>query len=126
MIVLEGIDGLTQLPAGAVLSIGNFDGVHRGHQQIIATGKALRDEQGSSALALVTFEPHPLTVLRPELAPPRLTPVARKKALLEAAGVDYLVVLPPSRQVLNLTAEEFWAILRDKVRPAHLIEGRDF
>jgi riboflavin kinase/FMN adenylyltransferase len=67
-----------------------------------------------------------LTVLRPELAPPRLTPIEFKNRLLAEVGVEHLVVLPPSPDVLNLSAEAFWAILRDEVRPAHLVEGETF
>jgi riboflavin kinase / FMN adenylyltransferase len=74
----------------------------------------------------VTFEPHPLTVLRPEAAPPRLTPPPLKRELLAAAGVEFVVELPPSADVLDLSAEQFWALLRDQVRPAHLIEGPSF
>lgn len=123
---LDGLDGLRSLPPGAVLSIGNFDGVHRGHHQILKTASQLKAACGAPASAIVTFEPHPLTVLRPHLAPARLTPPGRKRQLLESAGVDALVILPPSRQVLDLTAEQFWQIIRDQVRPAHLIEGSSF
>lgn len=123
---LDGLQGLDSLPPGAVISIGNFDGVHRGHQRILETARQLKAASGAPAVAVVTFEPHPLTVLRPQLAPPRLTSPARKRQLLESAGVDALVVLPPSRQVLDLTAEQFWHIIRDQVRPAHLIEGSSF
>jgi riboflavin kinase / FMN adenylyltransferase len=65
-------------------------------------------------------------VLRPELAPPRLTPPGVKQQLLEDSGVDEYVVLPPREEVLNLSAEQFWAILRDDVQPRHLIAGRTF
>jgi len=109
-----------------VLSIGNFDGIHRGHQQLLAEAHRLREQSGAPMVAAATFEPHPLTVLRPEIAPPRLTTLQRKLALLEEARVDALVVLPPSRQVLDLTAEQFWTILRDSVRPSFLIEGSSF
>ena len=125
MKILEGLPGLRQLPPGCVLSVGNFDGVHRGHQAILAMARKLRDEANTS-LAVVTFEPHPLTVLRPELAPPRLSSAAHKQALLEGAGVDVLVVLPPEREVLDLTAEDFWAILRNDVRPRAMVEGESF
>ena len=81
---------------------------------------------GAGRIAVVTFEPHPLTVLRPEHAPPRLTPPELKGELLAAAGVDDLVVLPPVPEVLNLSAEAFWQILRDEVRPAHMVEGGSF
>src|SRR5689334_18062979 len=112
MDVIEGLDGLRTLPPGAVLSVGNFDGVHRGHQEILSRAKTLRDEASEGMFAVVTFEPHPLTVLRPQAVPPRLTSPALKRALLAAAGADVLVVLPPKPEVLDLTAEAFWAILR--------------
>jgi len=75
---------------------------------------------------VVTFEPHPLTVLRPDQAPPRLTSPDRKRDLLAAAGVDTLVILPPAPDVLDLSAEQFWRILRDEARPSHLVEGGSF
>jgi riboflavin kinase / FMN adenylyltransferase len=127
MNLYEGIDGLRRVPTGAVTSIGNFDGLHLGHAKILQTMRQLREKSGNTAkLAVVTFEPHPLTVLRPRLAPPRLTPSPLKRTLLERAGVDELIVLPPTREVLGLSAEEFWAILREQARPSHLVEGASF
>ena len=70
MRISRGLDGLRSLPRGAVLSIGNFDGVHRGHQRILERARELSGEVGGR-LAVATFEPHPLTVLRPEQAPAR-------------------------------------------------------
>jgi riboflavin kinase/FMN adenylyltransferase len=126
MTSFEGLDGLRRLPPGAVVSIGNFDGIHLGHEAILARARALRAQSSAPAVAVVTFEPHPLTVLRPEAAPPRLTPPGLKQSLLTERGVDALVTLPPAREVLDLTAEKFWEILRDEVRPSHLVEGRSF
>ena len=129
MRVTEGLAGLRSVPAGAVLSVGNFDGVHRGHRKIVEAMKGLCAATrggGGGRVVLVTFEPHPLTVLRPELAPPRLTPPDVKRAMLEAAGVHELVELRPTPDVLNVSAEAFWQILRDEVRPTHLVEGETF
>lgn len=131
MNVREGLDGLRAVPPGAVLSIGNFDGMHLGHRSLLKLADSLRATTAATTararrVAIVTFEPHPLTVLRPELAPPRLTPPEIKRQLLAAAGIDDYVILPPAPDVLNLSAEDFWALLRDVVRPAHLIEGDSF
>jgi riboflavin kinase/FMN adenylyltransferase len=126
MNIYQGLDGLRQLPAGSVVSIGNFDGIHLGHRRILEVADSLRAGSASHRVAVITFEPHPLTVLRPGHAPPRLTTGAMKRALLDDAGVDDLVVLPPAPEVLNLTAERFWELLRDQVRPAWLVEGPTF
>lgn len=123
MQIHDGIEGLKHLPNGLVLSIGNFDGLHRGHRKIIELAKTLR---GPAGIAIATFEPHPLTVLRPGHAPPRLTPLPLKIELLQEAGVDHVAILPPTSDILNLTAEAFWQILRDDVQPAHIIEGETF
>src|SRR5688500_13556942 len=106
MQVLQGLNGLRQLPTGSILSVGNFDGLHLGHQEILRRARTLRDRTPGKRLAVVTFEPHPMTVLKPELAPPRLTPSNLKQSLLRAAGVDHLVILPPEPAVLNITAEQ--------------------
>ena len=124
--VSEGLAGLRQLSPGAVVSIGNFDGVHRGHQRLLDVARELKIRSQAPTLAVVTFEPHPLTVLRPGHAPPRLTPPTLKRELLEALGADQLVELPPAPQILDLTAEQFWQIIRDDVRPSHLVEGSSF
>jgi riboflavin kinase / FMN adenylyltransferase len=124
--ILTGLDGLRSLPPGTALSVGNFDGVHKGHRHILQTAKTVNDQSSGAGVAVVTFEPHPLTVLRPELAPPRLTTLPIKRKLLEEAGVDFLIELAPQRAVLDLTAEQFWMILRDQVRPHHIIEGFSF
>jgi len=125
MEIVEGLNGLRAGRPGGVLSVGNFDGIHRGHRRILELARNLAAQAGDE-LQVVTFEPHPLTVLRPEKAPPRLTPPALKRELLAAAGVGRLVVLPPTHEVLDLSAEDFWAILRDEVRPRHMVEGGSF
>ena len=123
MQIHDGLDGLKHLPPGLAISVGNFDGLHRGHRRILESAHQLK---GTPGIAVVTFEPHPFTVLRPGHAPPRLTPLPLKIDLLAEAGVDHLAILPPTTSLLNLTAEAFWQILRDDVRPAHMIEGESF
>jgi riboflavin kinase/FMN adenylyltransferase len=125
MRILQGLDGLKALPPGGVVTIGNYDGVHRGHAHILKTCRSLAGGQGAP-VAVVTFEPHPLTVLRPEATPPRLTPLPLKEKLIEQAGAAFMVILPPEPSVLDLAAEAFWAILRDDVRPSRLVEGPEF
>ena len=123
MQIHDGLEGLRHLPPGLALSVGNFDGLHLGHRRILQLAHSL---QGAAGIAVATFEPHPFTVLRPGHAPPRLTPLPLKIEFLTDAGVDHVAVLPPTTSLLNLTAEAFWHILRDEVRPAHMIEGQSF
>jgi len=190
--ILHGLEGLRKAPRGAALTIGNFDGLHLGHRQIISTCCGYRDfgiegegarvstqnlspptlpssgvsgegeKRGgevvvaggghelshnertptpalplgtgrggldgcrASAVVVVTFEPHPLTVLRPKAVEPRLTGAGMKQEMITSMGVDAYVVLPPEPAVLNLTAENFLKILSEDVRPKVMVEGPDF
>jgi len=126
MNVSQGLTGLRDVAPGGVLSIGNFDGFHVGHASILARVRTLANESVGSRVVVVTFEPHPLTVLRPDDVPPRLTTLRTKERLLKSAGVDDLIILPPTPEVLSLSAEQFWDILRDDVKPTHVVEGIDF
>ncbi len=122
MHLLQGLESLRELPAGNALSVGNFDGVHLGHRKIIDTLCAA----SCHGCVVVTFEPHPLGVLRPSLVPPRITSIERKRELLAAAGVTHLVELPADDGVLGMSAVDFWQTIRDDARPAVWAEGRDF
>jgi riboflavin kinase / FMN adenylyltransferase len=126
MQILHGLEGLANAPHGGVLTIGNFDGLHRGHRQLLEICRKRKSQTPGASLIVVTFEPHPLTVLRPAAAPPRLSPSSLKQELLASLGTDVYVELAPEPAVLNLSAEDFWAILRDRVKPAFLVEGPDF
>jgi riboflavin kinase/FMN adenylyltransferase len=98
---------LDEIPAGfgpSVVVIGNFDGVHRGHVHVLRTAEAAAD--GRHVVA-ITFDPHPMAVLRPEHAPSMLTAVEDRADLLAAAGADAVFALPFSREVAAWTPEEF-------------------
>lgn len=126
MKIIQKISQLQNIKKGCVLTIGNFDGVHLGHQKIINVARKLADERHSE-LVLITFEPHPVAILYPEKAPGVLTPIVLKKHLLNQFGVDCLVVLESSYRILNLSPESFVdEFLVRSGRPAVVVEGEDF
>lgn len=90
-----------------VVTIGNFDGVHLGHQHVISRAGEVSRDAGVVTVVAVTFDPHPMAVLRPEHAPMSLTDLDTRARLLEEAGVDDLLVLPFSREIAAWTPEEF-------------------
>ncbi|MGB4107239.1 MAG: bifunctional riboflavin kinase/FAD synthetase [Alphaproteobacteria bacterium] len=117
------------LPAaasGAVVAIGNFDGVHKGHQALLAKARAIA--KGDNKLAAVlTFEPHPKRLFRPDEPPGRLTPPAVKAWRLEQAGVDILYSLPFDWDFASQSAEDFIKnVLQDGLKAAHIVVGEDF
>lgn len=91
-------------PVRPVITIGNFDGVHLGHRAVLDLA---RQVAGSGPVAVVTFDPHPLCVLRPDLAPAVLTPSARRRDLLRAVGVDLVETLAFTREVAGWSPERF-------------------
>jgi len=122
----SGLAELAKVEKGCVLTIGNFDGVHLGHKEIINAARKLTDER-QSELVLMTFEPHPVAILYPEKAPGVLTPIVLKKHLLAQFGVDCLVVLESSYRILNLSPEAFIdEFLLKSVQPGVVVEGEDF
>ncbi len=82
-----------------VVSVGNFDGVHRGHQHVLRRARQTAEEIGVETTVVVTFDPHPIAVLRPEHAPPTLTNIESRVALLAEQGVDAVLVLPFDREI---------------------------
>lgn len=90
----------------SVVTLGNFDGVHRGHRAVLARCIAHAHERGASAVA-VTFDPHPLAVLRPEVAPALITSTPQRLALLESAGLDGVLVMDFTRELASWSPERF-------------------
>lgn len=111
---------------GGAVSIGNFDGVHLGHARIVQRLVALARDVGGPAVVF-TFDPHPLRLLRPDLAPQRLCTVERKAELLHRLGVDEVFVYPTDQALLMLTAEEFFQqLLVERLAARGLVEGPNF
>lgn len=107
-------------------AMGNFDGVHRGHQALFRRLQADARRAGARTLA-ITFDPHPLQVLRPEKAPPLLTNIAERAYLLSRLGINMLQVMPFDRQFAATGAEEFLReILVERFRVGQLYAGAYF
>jgi riboflavin kinase/FMN adenylyltransferase len=109
-----------------IVSVGNFDGVHCGHQHVLSEVVRRARETGSKAMA-VTFEPHPLRILRPDAAPRLITPLKQKEALLSRTGLDALLEIPFTRDFSMTTAEDFARnILAGRLRAREVHEGENF
>lgn len=110
----------------SVVSVGNFDGVHRAHVRVLSE-IAARATRLSCKSVVVTFEPHPMRILRPDFGLKLLTPTPEKLRLLEQTGVDAAVVIPFTRDLSVMGPEEFvMHILCDRLRALELHEGYNF
>jgi riboflavin kinase/FMN adenylyltransferase len=111
---------------GGAVTIGNFDGVHRGHAALLAELRRAASAVGGPAVA-VTFDPHPLQLLRPEQFLPLLTTPADRAELLTAAGADHVLLLRTRPELLRLTAEEFFTqVLLGRLAARAVVEGPNF
>lgn len=109
----------------SVLTIGTFDGVHAGHAALVARARRFADSRRARVVAMA-FDPHPLSVLRPDAAPPRLTSFQQRTRLLLAAGADEVARVEPTKEFLSLTPGDFLdRVLRDW-NPVGFVEGPDF
>ncbi|MFO7562702.1 MAG: riboflavin biosynthesis protein RibF [Enhygromyxa sp.] len=118
----SGSTELLPLPPGTAACIGAFDGMHRGHQGLIARARRLAEE-----VAVVTFEPRPVDVLAPDRAPPRLQTPRQRERVCRQLGVDTLAVLRFDLEVSQMSPEAFvQAFLLDGLRPARVVVGYDF
>lgn len=106
-----------------VVVIGNFDGVHRGHVELLRTARAA--EPGAPLVA-VTFWPHPMSVVRPDQAPLLLTTLEARVALLEQAGVDRVVVVDFTAEVASWSPAEFVERVLDPLHPRRVVLGENF
>jgi riboflavin kinase/FMN adenylyltransferase len=113
------------MSSAAALTIGHFDGVHRGHAALVRAGRVAADAAGGRVIAL-TFDPHPAAVLRPGTEPPRLSRFDDRRQWLLDAGADEVVRLEPTPGLLSRSPEEFLQELVEAYRPAAIVEGPDF
>jgi riboflavin kinase/FMN adenylyltransferase len=126
MKIIQAMSDCQNISKGCVLTIGNFDGVHLGHQEILSFARQ-KAVQRAAELVAMTFEPHPVAILYPEKAPGVLTPLELKKHLLKQHGVDCLIVLRDSTELLSLSPEEFVEnFLVENIQPSMVVEGDDF
>ncbi len=120
---------LEDVPAGfgpSLVSVGNFDGVHRAHARVLGEIVRRARESGAKAVA-VTFEPHPARILRPDSELKLLTPLPEKLRLLEGTGIDALMILPFGRDLSLMTPRQFAErILKKKLHVREVHEGYNF
>jgi riboflavin kinase/FMN adenylyltransferase len=113
-------------PAACGVTVGNFDGVHLGHAEIIRRLVAAARSRGIPAVVL-TFDPHPAAIVRPTAVPPPLTTIPRRAQLLLALGVDAVLVQPADTALMALSAEQFFSsVMRTRLGAAAIVEGADF
>ena len=117
--------GLPRDDRKAVVTIGMFDGVHRGHWEVLAEIRRRAEAVGGRSI-LVTFHPHPLTIVRPESAPPMLTTPEEKKEILAESGLDYAVFLTFSPMLAAYSPRRFVEeILVERLNVGELVVGYD-
>jgi riboflavin kinase/FMN adenylyltransferase len=114
------------LDAGTCVTVGNFDGMHVGHRALLAKARQKADQAGLP-LVVVTFDPHPLEILAPDLAPARLTDPPARLELLRACGADVVLLLPFTRELAAMAPEDFVrSVLLEGLGMREMVIGYDF
>lgn len=122
----RGLEDIPEDWGRSVVTIGSYDGVHRGHQLIIGRAVARARELGVPAV-VVTFDPHPSEVVRPGSHPPLLAPHQRRAELMAELGVDAVLILPFTQEFSRLTPADFVVkVLVDKLHARVVVEGPNF
>jgi riboflavin kinase/FMN adenylyltransferase len=120
---------LDEVPAGlgpTAVVIGNFDGVHLGHRHVVSRAREIADARGLTVVA-VTFDPHPMAVLRPEHAPTTLTSLDERAELLGDCGADAVLAVPFDREIASWTPEEFVErVLVNGLHASAVVVGANF
>jgi riboflavin kinase/FMN adenylyltransferase len=127
MKVFESISDLEGIGHGWAVTIGNFDGVHRGHQEILRRTGVAAHAAHAIGVAAITFDPHPMALLHPDRAPGILTPLPYRIGLLEQYGVDCLIILRDGLRVFNMSPKDFVDdLLVRRLGLKVIVEGGDF
>ncbi len=117
---------ITAANKGGVISIGNFDGVHRGHAALLSEARRLADEVSGPVTAMI-LDPHPAAILRPQQLPARLSWIERRAERMSEFGVDYLVVCETTREFLQQSAEAFFnGLVVEGLEAKAVVEGPNF
>ena len=122
------VEGIAELPAAGqrVVALGTFDGVHLGHRALIEAAR-IRAAQVGARSSVVTFDPMPMEVLRPDAAPARLAGISRRAALIGELAPDELVIVRFDRELASLSPEQFAdQVLAGVLRAMHVVVGEDY
>lgn len=124
--VVPGVFALDAPLSGSVVTLGTFDGVHVGHQELVRRAHVRAEARGLPCVAY-TFDPHPAKILAPKLAPPVVVPVSVRAALLAELGAALVVVEPFTAQFAQVEADD-WVrrFLFERLRPEHVVVGFNF
>lgn len=126
---MQIINDYSKKPAHAakiVIALGNFDGVHKGHVAVVNTAIQIA-KSNSLPSAVMTFQPHPIELFKPEIKNYRLTSFTQKAKLIENLGVDYLYIINFNSDFAKITAEDFITnILLEKLDASHVVTGYDY
>ena len=126
MLILRDSSHIAKENLGAVIALGNFDGLHLGHQSVIGKTVALA-KQSSKPAAILTFEPHPRRVFKPSLPPLRIIPFTEKAHRVKEMGIDFMRVIRFTNEFAKNSAEEFIKnIVCKQLQASHIVTGDDF
>lgn len=125
MKIIKKLSGLTEKFTNPVVALGMFDGVHRGHAEVIRHALDTAEKIGGTSIVL-TFANHPMTVINPDAAPLMIGSKNLRREIFEDMGVDVLIEIPFTREFSRKSPEEFLELLREKIAPAYVVTGPNY
>ena len=126
MKVIHDLDEIKEPLENPVLTIGNFDGVHKGHLVLFDKVKKIAKSINGQSVVM-TFEPHPIKVMKPGNGPPLITPAKQKLKLISESGIDFIICIPFTKEFASLSARAFIKdLLMDKIGIKEIVVGYDY